>query len=42
MAALLQASLYVNDDVKDKARVKLTEWFGSDIDTSFIDQKLDQ
>ena len=42
MAALLQASLYVNDDVKDKARVKLAEWFGSDIDTSFIDQKLDQ
>ena len=42
MAALLQASLYVDDDVKDKARVKLAEWFGSDIDTSFIDQKLDQ
>ena len=42
MAALLQASLYVDDDVKDKARVKLAEWFGSDIDTSFIDQKLDR
>ncbi len=34
MAALLQASLYVDDVVKDKARVKLAEWFGSDIDTS--------
>ncbi|MDM5236817.1 YkvA family protein [Bacillus cereus] len=41
-AALIQASLYVNEEVKDKARVKLAEWFGSDIDTSFIDQKLDQ
>jgi uncharacterized membrane protein YkvA (DUF1232 family) len=41
-AALLQASIYVNEEVKDKARVKLAEWFGSDIDTAFIDQKLDQ
>ena len=42
LMVLLQASLYVNEDVKDKARMKLAEWFGSDIDTSFIDQKLDQ
>lgn len=41
-AALIQVSLYVNEDVKDKARVKLAEWFGSDIDTTFIDQKLGQ
>ncbi|KEK25415.1 YkvA family protein [Bacillus gaemokensis] len=41
-AALLQASMYVNEDVKEKAQVKLADWFGSDIDTSFIDQKLDQ
>lgn len=41
-AALLQASMYVNEDVKEKAQMKLADWFGSDIDTSFIDQKLDQ
>lgn len=39
-AALIQVSLYVNEDVKDKARVKLAEWFGSDIDTTFIDREI--
>lgn len=38
--ALLQAAMYINDDIKLKAKTKLQEWFGSDVDTSEIDTKL--
>lgn len=41
-AALVQVTMYIDEDVKEKARVKLVEWFSSDVDTSLIDQKLDQ
>lgn len=40
-AALIQAAMYVDEEVKEQARTKLGEWFGSDVDTSLIDQKLD-
>lgn len=41
-AALVQVAMYVDEDVKEQARTKLSEWFGSDVDTSLIDQQLDQ
>ncbi|WP_028401459.1 YkvA family protein [Ectobacillus panaciterrae] len=38
--ALVQAAMYIDDDVKEQARTKLAGWFGDDVDTSEIDQKL--
>ncbi len=40
-AALVQTAMHVDEEVKEQARTKLGEWFGSDVDTSLIDQKLD-
>ncbi|GGA80600.1 YkvA family protein [Ornithinibacillus halotolerans] len=39
-AALLQVAVYVDDEVKAKAREKLEKWFGEQVDTSDIDSKL--
>jgi uncharacterized membrane protein YkvA (DUF1232 family) len=38
--ALLQVAMYIDDDVKAKAKAKLTDWFGDDVDTSEVDGKL--
>jgi len=38
--ALLQVVMYIDDDVKFKANNKLHEWFGEDVDTSYIDAKI--
>ncbi|PKG25348.1 YkvA family protein [Niallia nealsonii] len=38
--ALLQAAMYIDDDIKSKAKTKLEEWFGSNVDTSEIDNKI--
>jgi len=38
--ALLQAAMYINEDIKAKAKAKLAEWFGSNVDTSEIDKKI--
>ena len=40
LAAIVQVAMYIDDDVKQLARVKLTDWFGDDVDTSDIDNKL--
>ncbi len=39
-AALIQAALYIDEDIKKQAKSKLTDWFGEGIDTSEIDDKL--
>lgn len=41
-AALWQSAAYVDDDVKQKAKAKLAQWFGEDADTSEIDNKIEQ
>ncbi|CAH0344562.1 YkvA family protein [Bacillus sp. CECT 9360] len=38
--ALIQVAMYIDEDTKDKAKAKLTEWFGTDVDTSEIDGKI--
>ncbi|MFX3622941.1 MAG: YkvA family protein [Ectobacillus sp.] len=40
-AALIQAAMYVDEDVKQKAKEKLAEWFGNDVDTAEIDKKIE-
>jgi len=39
--ALLQVAMYIDDDVKGKAKDRLSKWFGEKTDTSLIDQKLE-
>lgn len=39
-AALIQVAVHVDDEVKAKAKDKLQSWFGLDVDTSEIDEKL--
>lgn len=39
--ALFQVAIYIDQDVKDKAKAKLKDWFGDDVDTSEIDSKID-
>lgn len=39
--ALFQVAIYIDQDVKDKAKEKLRDWFGDDVDTSDIDSKID-
>lgn len=41
IVALLQVAMYIDDEVKKKARDKLRDWFGDDVDTSDIDKKID-
>ncbi len=38
--ALLQVAMYIDDDIKLKAKTKLKEWFGDSVDTSDVDKKL--
>ncbi|MEH6943865.1 YkvA family protein [Bacillus sp. JJ722] len=38
--ALLQVAMYIDDDIKEKAKIKLADWFGDHVDTSEIDNKL--
>jgi uncharacterized membrane protein YkvA (DUF1232 family) len=38
--ALLQVAMYIDDDVKAKAKSKLRDWFGDNVDTSEIDKKI--
>ena len=40
LAALWQVAMYIDDDVKNQAKEKLKDWFGDDIDTSEVDNKL--
>lgn len=40
LAALWQVAMYIDADVKNKAKEKLKDWFGDDIDTSDVDDKL--
>lgn len=38
--ALFQVAMYIDDDIKNKAKEKLSEWFGDHVDTSDIDGKI--
>lgn len=38
--ALLQVAMYIDEDVKNKAKEKLKDWFGESVDTSEIDHKI--
>lgn len=38
--ALIQVAMYIDDDVKQKARAKLADWFGTNVDTSEVDKKI--
>ncbi|WP_428833894.1 YkvA family protein [Lysinibacillus telephonicus] len=40
LAALWQVSMYIDADVKNQAKEKLKDWFGDNVDTSEIDNKL--
>jgi uncharacterized membrane protein YkvA (DUF1232 family) len=41
VSALVTASMYVDEDVKEDAKAKLESWFGANVDTSEIDSKLE-
>lgn len=38
--ALIQVAMYIDADIKAKAKIKLEEWFGSAVDTAEVDAKL--
>lgn len=38
--ALFQVAMYIDEDIKNKAKDKLKEWFGDSVDTSDIDTKI--
>lgn len=38
--ALIQVAIYIDDEIKLKAKTKLAEWFGNNVDTSIIDKKI--
>ncbi|MBD3109675.1 DUF1232 domain-containing protein [Bacillus sp. AGMB 02131] len=38
--ALLQIAFYIDDEVKAKAKSKLSDWFGEDVDTAEVDGKI--
>lgn len=38
--ALFQVAMYIDDEIKEKAKEKLKDWFGEDVDTSDIDKKI--
>lgn len=40
MVALFQVAMYIDEDIKKQAKDKLNDWFGEDVDTSDIDDKL--
>lgn len=39
-AALFAVAMYIDDEVKQKAKDKLTEWFGDNVDTAEIEDRL--
>jgi uncharacterized membrane protein YkvA (DUF1232 family) len=39
--ALFQVAMYIDEDIKSKAKDKLKEWFGDNVDTTEIDGKID-
>ncbi|WP_245980056.1 YkvA family protein [Peribacillus asahii] len=38
--ALFQVAMYIDDEIKGKAKTKLADWFGQDVDTADIDEKI--
>ncbi|WP_449539127.1 YkvA family protein [Ferdinandcohnia sp. Marseille-Q9671] len=38
--ALFQVAMYIDEDVRQKAKGKLVDWFGEDVDTTDVDEKL--
>lgn len=38
--ALIQVAMYIDEDIKMKAKEKLAGWFGENVDTTEIDAKL--
>lgn len=38
--ALIQVAMHIDDEVKKKAKAKLTDWFGANVDTSEVDKKI--
>ena len=38
--ALLQVAMYIDEDIKSKARTKLADWFGDTVDTADVDEKI--
>lgn len=40
--ALFQVAMYIDEDIKKMAKDKLKAWFGYNVDTSDIDDKLDK
>ena len=40
IAALVTVAMYIDEDIKTQARNKLKDWFGNDVDTSVVDEKL--
>jgi uncharacterized membrane protein YkvA (DUF1232 family) len=38
--ALFQVAIYIDNEIKQKAKEKLIEWFGEGVDTSDIDSKI--
>ena len=40
IAALVAVAMYIDEDTKTQARNKLKDWFGNDVDTSVVDEKL--
>ncbi len=38
--ALFQVAMYIDDDIKLKAKIKLADWFGDAVDTSDVDDKI--
>ena len=38
--ALMQVAMYIDQDVKKKAKEKLADWFGENVDTTEIDERL--
>ncbi|MEH7384996.1 DUF1232 domain-containing protein [Bacillus sp. JJ1521] len=38
--ALFQVAMHIDENVKAQAKAKLVDWFGEDVDTSDVDDKL--
>ncbi|MDQ0218178.1 DUF1232 domain-containing protein [Peribacillus cavernae] len=38
--ALFQVAMYIDEEIKEKARLKLSSWFGDNVDTSDVDGKI--
>lgn len=40
LLALLQIAVHIDEEMKNKAKKKLAEWFGDEVDTSEVDKKI--